>query len=115
MSFEFGKLAQSNNVYDRRIDTGFEGKRLVQGPLQLAVPASSGDEDGKLGEPPVELGVVAEELAKLLGAVGEFRAVEPDSEGAVDVAPGLENGIVNARLLLIQVGALELAYSSGHG
>ena len=61
-------------------------------------------------------GLVADQGAQLLGAVGEGGAVEPDAEGPGHVAAGLDDGVPDGLLLLVEVVALELSQAAAaHG
>jgi hypothetical protein len=75
----------------------------VDGPLDLAVPAAGDHQNGQLAQAGRQERVVAHELAQALGAVGQFRAVEPDAEGAGNVAARGEDGVVDALLAGIEL------------
>ena len=75
----------------------------MQGPFDLAIVMAGRQQDCQFTLPCFEGGFVARKFAQTLGALGEFRAVEPDSERAGNTASGLDNSIVDRLLCGIQL------------
>ena len=75
----------------------------MQAPLGLAVHEAGTDEHGQFAQAGGQTGVVAHEVSQALSPVGEFGAVQPDTEGPIDAAAGGDDGIVDVPVIFVHV------------
>ena len=77
-----------------RFDAGLLGLESVRVPLEGRVAGTAGDQDGQLGLARRQRGVVAQQFAQGLPAVGELGVVQRGAQRALDAAAAAGDDLV---------------------